>query len=69
MEILHSEVVPVRPGTAIDYDHNNPVARLLSLVEGAALAAGREAVLRGQAAHALVLVVEDDDDAVLAEGR
>ena len=38
MEILHSEVVPVRPGTAIDYDHNNPVARLLSLVEGAALA-------------------------------
>jgi hypothetical protein len=43
MQILHSEVVPVRPGTTPDYDHNNPVARVLSLVEGAALAAGREA--------------------------
>jgi len=43
MEILHSEVVPVRPGTTPDYDNNNPVTRLLSLVEGATLAAGREA--------------------------
>jgi hypothetical protein len=43
MEILHSEVVPVRPGTTPDYDHNNPISRVLSLVEGAGLAAGREA--------------------------
>jgi hypothetical protein len=43
MEILHSEVVPVRPGTTPDYDRDNPVVRLLTLVEGAALAAGREA--------------------------
>jgi hypothetical protein len=43
MEILHSEVVPVRPGTTPDYDQNNPVVRLLSLVESAGLAAGREA--------------------------
>ena len=43
MEILHSEVVPVRPGTTPDYDHNNPMARVLEMVEGAGLAAGREA--------------------------
>ena len=43
MEILHSEVVPVRPGTIPDYDHNNPIARVLEMVEGAGLAAGREA--------------------------
>ena len=39
MEILHSEVVPVRPGTTPDYDQNNPIVRLLALVEGASLAA------------------------------
>ena len=43
MEILHSEVVPVRPGTTPDYDQNNPIVRLLALVEGASLAAAREA--------------------------
>ena len=43
MEILHSEVVPVRPGTTPDYDQNNPIVRLLALVEGASLAASREA--------------------------
>jgi hypothetical protein len=43
MEILHSEVVPVRPGTTPDYNQNNPVARLLTLVESAGMAAGREA--------------------------
>ena len=42
MEILHSEVVPVRPGTTPDYNQNNPVVRLLQLVEQAQLAAGRE---------------------------
>ena len=35
MEILHSEVVPVRPGTAPDYDQNNPVVRLLAMTEAA----------------------------------
>ena len=48
MEILHSEVVPVRPGTQPDYDHDNPIAHVLSLVEGAALAAGREAYPFGE---------------------
>src|ERR1051326_1890085 len=43
MDILHSEVVPVRPGTTPDYNQDNPVVRLLALVESAALGAGREA--------------------------
>jgi hypothetical protein len=43
MEILHSEVVPVRPGTTPDYNRDNPMARVLALVEGAALCAAREA--------------------------
>ncbi|HJZ79498.1 MAG TPA: hypothetical protein VKD91_04110, partial [Pyrinomonadaceae bacterium] len=42
MEILHSEVIPVRPGTTPDYNQNNPAARLLSLIEGISLASGRE---------------------------
>jgi hypothetical protein len=42
MDILHSEVVPVRPGTTPDYNQNNPMVRLLQLVESAQLAAGRE---------------------------
>ncbi|EDZ98848.1 hypothetical protein BH160DRAFT_5845 [Burkholderia sp. H160] len=42
MELLHDEVVPVRPGETPDYDHDNPVVQLLGLVEGAVLAAGRE---------------------------
>ena len=42
MEILHSEVIPVRPGTTPDYNQNNPVARLLTLIEGISLASGRE---------------------------
>lgn len=42
MEILHSEVVPVRPGTTPDYNQNNPVTRLLAMIESASLASGRE---------------------------
>jgi hypothetical protein len=42
MEMLHSEVIPVRPGTTPDYDQHNPVSALLALIEGAPLAAGRE---------------------------
>ena len=42
MEILHSEVIPVRPGVTPDYNQNNPLARLLRLVESTHLAAGRE---------------------------
>ena len=42
MEILHSEVVPVRPGATPDYNQNNPVARLLTMIEGVSLASGRE---------------------------
>lgn len=42
MEILHEEVVPVRPGTTPDYSHDNPVVMLLGLIESAVLAAARE---------------------------
>jgi mannose-6-phosphate isomerase-like protein (cupin superfamily) len=41
MEILHSEVVPVH-GAPPDYNQNNPVARLLTLVKSTSLAASRE---------------------------
>jgi hypothetical protein len=42
MEILHSEVIPVRPGTTPDYDQHNPISAVLALVESTSLAAGRE---------------------------
>src|SRR5205807_2590076 len=42
MEILHSEVIFVRPGTTPDYNQHNPITALLALVESASLAAGRE---------------------------
>lgn len=42
MEILHSEVIPVRPGATPDYDHRNPLSALLELVETVPLAADRE---------------------------
>jgi hypothetical protein len=42
MQLLHDEVVPVRPGTTPDYQDANPIVRLLALIEGAVLAEGRE---------------------------
>lgn len=45
MEILHEEVVPVRPGATPDYSHDNPVVRVLGMIENAVLAAARECYL------------------------
>ena len=42
MEILHGEVFPVKPGVDQDYDHDNPIVKLMALVEDVQLAAGRE---------------------------
>jgi hypothetical protein len=42
MEILHCEVIPVRPGTTPDYNQHNPTTAVLNLIESAPLAAGRE---------------------------
>jgi mannose-6-phosphate isomerase-like protein (cupin superfamily) len=43
MEIVHSDVVVrVPPGSAPDYNKNNPLLKLLTLIEGAQLAAERE---------------------------
>jgi hypothetical protein len=42
MEILHSEVIPVRLGTTPDYNQHNPTTAVLRLIESAPLAAGRE---------------------------
>ena len=42
METLHCEVIPVRPGTTPDYNQHNPTTAVLSLIESAPLAAGRE---------------------------
>ncbi|RFU49368.1 cupin domain-containing protein [Paraburkholderia sp. DHOC27] len=42
MEILHEEVIPVRPNTTPDYSHDNPVVRVLGMIENAVLAAARE---------------------------
>src|SRR4051812_21801320 len=43
MEIIDSdEVVPVRPGESPDYERNNPLLKVFSLVETVRLAAGRE---------------------------
>src|SRR5580658_5239331 len=42
MQILHSHVIPVRPGTTPDYNQHNPTTAVLNLIESAPLAAGRE---------------------------
>lgn len=43
MEIVDSDVVlPLSPGESPDYDRNNPLLKVLSLLEGIRLAAGRE---------------------------
>jgi hypothetical protein len=42
MQLLHAECVPVRPGTTPNYSQDNPLVRLLAMIEGASLAAGRE---------------------------
>src|SRR5437868_12225521 len=52
MEIVGTDrVLPVPAGTTPDYSFNNPELRLLSLVEKAQLAAGREAYLMQHAQY------------------
>jgi mannose-6-phosphate isomerase-like protein (cupin superfamily) len=52
MELLHTDVViGVSPGTAPDYNHNNPLFKLTGLIQAQAFAAERECYARGRSQY------------------